>query len=273
MSLSKDYQLPLISVLMAVYNEKDNYLDLAIKSVLNQKYDNFEFVIVNDASRQSTKTLLEKWASLDCRIKLYNLPFNIGLTKALNFGLIKSEGKFIARHDSDDYSLSNRLYTQFAYLENNEFVDAVGSFATIIDSEGLIKGQFIYELNKEKLLKANHLVHGSMMFRREVFKVLGGYDERLFFSQDYGLYLNMLFKHNMDIHILPDFLYNLRQHSDSISSKKKLIQLYYSTLAKYTLKKDNRIMKVEVIISCVYDFIFIHYLFLGGFIKAIFKSK
>jgi hypothetical protein len=83
----------------------------------------------------------------------------------------------------------------------------------------------------------------------------------------------MLFKHNMDIHILPEFSYNLIQYSDSISSKKKIIQLYYSTFAKYTLKKDNRIMKVEVIISCIYDFIFIHYLYLGGFIKAIFKSK
>ena len=77
----------------------------------------------------------------------------------------------------------------------------------------------------------------------------------------------------MDIHILPEFSYNLIQYSDSISSKKKIIQLYYSTFAKYTLKKDNRITKVEVIISCIYDFIFIHYLYLGGFIKAIFKSK
>jgi hypothetical protein len=273
MVLNKDYSFPLISVLMAVYNEKDEYLELAIKSVLNQKYKNLEFIIVNDASCQTTKSLLEKWVRSDDRIKLYNLEDNIGLTKALNFGLNKSGGKYIARHDSDDYSNNNRLDLQIAYLEKNEFIDAVGSFATIIDSKGLIKGRFIYELNKEKLLKANHIVHGSMMFRRKVFNILGGYDNRLFFSQDYGLYLNMIFKYNMNIHILPEFLYNLRQHSNSISNKKKFIQLYYSTLAKYTLRKNNRIMKFEVIISCLYDFIFIHYLFLGGFIKSILNRK
>jgi len=273
MSLNNDYQLPLISVLMAVYNEKDEYLNLAIKSVLNQNYKNIEFIIVNDGSCQSTKTFLEKWVTFDDRIKLFNLKDNVGLTKALNIGLNKSGGKYIARHDSDDYSSSNRLYTQFVYLENNELVDAVGSFSNIIDSKDLIKGQIIYELNKKKLLTANHLVHGSMMFRRKVFDLLGGYDERLLLSQDYGLYLNMIFKYNMNIYILPEKLYNLRLHSDSISNKKKFIQLYYSTFAKYILKKGNRILKFEVIVSCLYDFVFIHYFFLGGFIKSILKSK
>ncbi len=273
MSLDKDCQLPLISVLMAVFNERVEYLDLAIKSVLTQTYKNFEFIIVNDASNDSTKILLERWVKSDDRIKLFNLQENIGLTKALNFGIKKSTGKYIARHDSDDFSSNNRLFAQFYFLENNEFLDAVGSFSNIIDTKGLIKGKFNYELNREKLLKANHLVHGSMMFRKKIFNLIGGYDERLILSQDYGLYLNMIFKYNMKIYIIPEFLYNLRIHSDSISSKKKFIQLYYSTLAKYTLKKERRILKLEIIISCVYDFIFIHYFFLGGYIKSIFKSK
>lgn len=91
----------LVSVLMCVYNSQQ-YLSEAIESILKQSYNNFEFIIVNDASTDDSKLIIKSYQ--DKRIKYFENKSNFGLTFSLNFGLKQCKGEFIARMDADDIS-------------------------------------------------------------------------------------------------------------------------------------------------------------------------
>lgn len=258
----------MISVLMAVFNTKKIYLDLAIQSILNQSYQEIEFIIVNDGSNKNTQIILENWANADKRIKLFNLPENIGLTMALNYGLKQSSGKFIARQDSDDISMQTRLEDQYEFLSKNKNFDAVGTNVSIIDENSCKIGQKFIDPNLKKLHKRNILVHGSMMFRKIVFEVTGGYNPSMLLSQDYELYLRMIKKHNMKIGVLTKDRYHLRKHPDSLSSNKKFKQLYYSACAKnLTIKNKNFFAKLNLFLIIIYDLFITHHLFIKSFMK------
>jgi glycosyltransferase involved in cell wall biosynthesis len=147
---------------MSVFNTEETYLNLAIKSVLEQSFIEFEFIIVNDKSNFLTSQILISWSKRDERIKLFELNENVGLTRALNYGLAMAKGQFIARHDSDDLSSICRLHVQYNYLVYNPKIDAVGSYANIINKDGVVVEKFQFDLNETKLKRANHLIHGSM---------------------------------------------------------------------------------------------------------------
>ena len=103
---------------MSVRDNNFNYLETAINSILYQSYKLFEFIIVVDGSKQSVINIINLYKSQDDRIKII-LTKQIGLTAALNLAIKSSQGKYIARQDYDDISLSNRLEEQFFFLENN----------------------------------------------------------------------------------------------------------------------------------------------------------
>ena len=126
---------PLISVLMCVHNG-ERYVTEAIESILAQTLPHFEFIIVDDASTDGTPAILEGFLSKDPRIQLFRLDENLGLTRALNFGLEKCAGKYIARIDADDRSLPERLQRQFDFLEQNPDHVAVACGHNIIDETG-----------------------------------------------------------------------------------------------------------------------------------------
>ncbi len=126
--------VPIVTVLMAVYNG-ENHLRPTIESILNQTFKDFEFVIVNDGSTNSTSDIIKSYK--DPRIVLHDNKTNIGQTKSLNIGLNISRGKYIARTDAGDISLPMRLEKQVKYLENNsarhDFLEAVASFITELE--------------------------------------------------------------------------------------------------------------------------------------------
>ena len=107
---------PLVSVLMAVYNG-EKYLLEAIESILNQTYTNFEFLIINDGSTDSTEEIILSYS--DQRIRYIKNEQNLKLIASLNKGLDLAKGKYIARMDADDISLPDRLEKQVNFLERN----------------------------------------------------------------------------------------------------------------------------------------------------------
>ena len=113
---------PLVSVVMATYN-RANVIGSAIDSILNQTYDNFELIIVDDGCTDSTYEVLEKYAAKDKRIVLLKQN-NQGLAAARNAAAFKAQGKYIALMDDDDISLPNRLMKQVAFLEKHSDYDA-----------------------------------------------------------------------------------------------------------------------------------------------------
>lgn len=182
---------PKVSVVMSVYNGK-RYLREAVESILNQTFTDFEFLIVDDGSTDSTWVILTEYADGDQRVRLFKNEENIGLTKSLNKGLKLAKGEYIARHDADDVSLPNRFKLQTRFLDEHLEVGAIGSFAEVINEQGISLGQSQVPIEHESiqayLLVNNCLYHSSLMARRSLVETLGGYNEELRYAQDYDLW-------------------------------------------------------------------------------------
>jgi glycosyltransferase involved in cell wall biosynthesis len=248
---------------MAVYNTPRYFLELSINSILNQTFTDFEFVIIDDGSEKFTRNVLERFASNDSRIVLCKQKKNVGLTRALNIGLKVSRGNYIVRQDADDFSMPTRLAITLAFMDENEGVAAAGTYVDLIDSTGKKFG--IIKPDLRKLQKRNVLIHGSMIFRKDCLTEVGGYNKKMYFSQDYEIFLRMIRVHNMRLDVVPKKLYALRQHSESISSKKLFQQFYFSVLAKVITLPARPIWrrKFDFLMIYLFDFIVTHRL-LGG---------
>src|SRR3989344_8117032 len=125
---------PLVSVVMPVYNAQ-LYLSLAVKSILAQTYKNFEFIIVDDASTDSTPKILNDFNKIDKRIILLKDKTNLGVTKSLNIGVSKAKGKYIIRMDADDWSYPERFELQVELMEKNPSVIVSGSYIKVCNSK------------------------------------------------------------------------------------------------------------------------------------------
>ena len=126
---------PKVSVVMCVHNG-ERYLYEALESVLNQTFEDFEFIIVDDASADNTPAILKEYAAQDGRIRLMRNAHNLGLTRSLNKALRLAKGEYIARQDADDISLPQRLEKQVEFLNSNSRTAVVGSWTEVIDEYG-----------------------------------------------------------------------------------------------------------------------------------------
>ena len=202
---------PKLTVLMSVYNGQQ-YLAQAIESILEQTFEDFEFLIINDGSTEPVGKIIS--SNKDDRIVLVNQE-NVGLTRSLNRGLALARGVYVARMDSDDISMRTRLQAEVAELEADENLDLVGSFFDMVDEHGnLIERKElildpIYRL--WRLQFHNNYGHGSVMFRKDSVKAAGMYDEKLRYAQDYDLWSRLTMKSNTKV--IPEFLYQYRMVS------------------------------------------------------------
>ena len=161
---------------MSIYNGED-YLHEAIESILKQTYSDFEFIIINDGSSDSSLKIVKSIS--DNRIVLIDQK-NTGLAIALNNGIKIAKGKYIARMDADDISMPERLKLQFEFLENHPEVIVVGGNADVIDKSGdyvYTSNQMLeWEMIKNKLPETPFF-HSSTMYRKSSFETVGGYPE------------------------------------------------------------------------------------------------
>ncbi|PEL13554.1 glycosyltransferase family 2 protein [Bacillus sp. AFS017336] len=108
----------LVSIILPTHNS-ENYIQLTVNSILNQVYQNFELIVIDDCSTDNTVKIIEKYISMDNRITLIKLEKNLGAAKARNIGLEKSTGRYIAYIDADDLWEPNKLETQIDFMRNN----------------------------------------------------------------------------------------------------------------------------------------------------------
>lgn len=211
--------IPTVSVLMATYNDYST-IDEAIKSILNQTFKDFEFIIVDDGSTDGSTDIVEYWSKQDDRIRVITQKNNTGLTMALNNGLNVARGKYIARQDADDISLPERLSIQLRPLkENKKLVLVASDFECILDD-----GEYLTTIRnsqkrniKKKLLKQNEIVHGTAVFPRLIGDVQVMYDPLFKRAQDYDLWLRLT--ESGDVVILPNVLYKFRYRKEGITAK------------------------------------------------------
>lgn len=225
--------LPLISVIVPCFNHA-GYLDESLESVLNQSFENWECIIVNDGSSDNTEEIALKWTNTDTRFK-YVKKENGGLASARNFGIKNSKGKYIFPLDADDYIDKSYFEKAVKILDQNKNIEVLTS---LTEHFGYKKG--IYKLPDyefETLLIKNCFIACSF-FRRESYEKAGGYDENLKSFEDWDFWISLL-KNGGEAYRIPEILYHYRKHaSESLTSRFVRDPDYYYSLYNYIYKKN-----------------------------------
>jgi glycosyltransferase involved in cell wall biosynthesis len=186
---------PCISVLMAVHNGGD-YLRPAVESILGQEFDDFEFLVVDDASTDKSGEILEHYARQDARLRLRHHEKNLGLTQCLESLMDEVRGIYVARMDADDISLPGRFQAQVERFSRDPELGVLGTWVRRVLEDGAPIEEVRYPDSHEWIARrleiANCFQHGSMMFRHSCLQSLGRPLWRFRYAQDYDLYLRLL---------------------------------------------------------------------------------
>ena len=219
-------QSALISVVLPVFNA-EHAISEALASVLEQTYDRFEVIIVDDGSTDSSPELLADMATQDRRISVIRTP-NRGVAAALNTGLDAAQGDLIARMDADDISEPLRFEKQVAHLAQNKTCVAVGCSMTLIDDNGIPlrkqpRGPSGIKL-RDRCKKFRHfppspptIPHPTAMIRSAALKAIGGYRPCFRSAQDRDLWWRL--SQLGEIHCIPDRLLRYRRHEAAVSQR------------------------------------------------------
>jgi glycosyltransferase involved in cell wall biosynthesis len=213
--------MPLVSVVMPVYNSQ-RFLAEAIECILNQTFTDFEFLIIDDGSTDTSSDILATYAKRDERIRIYTHTKNLGIAEARNLGLKLAKGKYVATMDSDDLVLPERLQLQVAYMESHPDTGVLGAGAYIIDEKGKRRGVLDYPSSHPIIIHGlcfyDPINNPVVMVRREVVLSVGGYNPEFPPTEDYDLWVRLssvTFLAN-----LPERLLFLRKHGSNTTSEK-----------------------------------------------------
>lgn len=237
-----------ISVLMAVYKEPLEWIKKGVESILNQSFQDFEFIIILDNPFYSEFIF---WINSidDRRIILVINEENLGLTKSLNIGLKLAKGKFIARMDADDISLPNRFEKQIVFMEKQEDLVVCGGW---IEKMGNGNGIVEYIANTEEIFKQftfpnpylSPIAHPTAFIRKEFLdKNNLTYNEAFKVAQDYGLW-NEILKCDGKISNIQEILLLYRISDNQITKTKRGEQL--NTVRSIILDHCYFIMKRKI---------------------------
>ena len=214
----------MVSVLMLAYNV-ERFISASIQSILGQSFTDFELIIYNDGSTDSTSSVITQYS--DPRIKFYDQAENRGLNYARQATLTAARGKYIAILDSDDISIADRLEKQYRFLEEHPTVALCGGNALLMNEAGEASRELLHGLYKAAELKVrfffnNIFVNSSVMYRRELALQVGGYRERAP-AEDYDLFVRLSDEH--DIHTFNEPLVYYRLHAENISQTKRAVAI------------------------------------------------
>ncbi len=204
----------MISVVMPVFNG-EKFLKIAIESILNQTYTDFELIIINDGSTDKSAEIIKSYT--DNRIRFLENEGNRGIFYTRNRLFEEVKGKYIAILDCDDYAEPKRLEKQVNFLDKNNEFGLVGSWITLIDGENKIKGAWNLEYRPErissKLLFSNQFAQSSVMMRKEFSDLK--YREEYPPVEDYDLWVRISYKTRVTN--LAETLVKYRIHDQNIS--------------------------------------------------------
>ena len=212
---------PTISVVLPMYNA-EQYIAEAVASILSQTYQDFELIVVDDGSLDRSASIVRGFN--DTRIFIVSMPHS-GLVSALNCGISKSLGRYIARMDADDVAHPERFIRQVEYLDRCHNVHLLGTWFTEFSdhttfprnppsSDKLIKRQLFFN---------NQFGHGTVMIRRSILTQSGLYRPELFPAEDYDLWLRI--SEVADVANLPMSLYYWRKSNAQISQQMRYLAL------------------------------------------------
>ena len=220
-----DNDRPKVSVVVPCYNQ-GQYIDEAVDSVLDQTYQGFEIIIVNDGSTDSTLEIINRYGSVKC---IYQQ--NAGLSAALNQGLAVATGDFFAFLDADDIWVGDKLIRQTEAFRSNPELDIVfGHHVRFYHHEGSSRG-------KNKPLPA--LLKPAMLIKRESLYLVGLFDESLKMGDFLDWYKRALEK-GLNIFIVPEVVFRRRIHKKNMTLQKKDVITDYFKILKASLDRQRK---------------------------------
>lgn len=217
----------------------EKVISKSIESILNQTYGEFEFLILDDHSTDSTYQIMKEYENLDKRVKVFKNNRNIGLTSSLNKLISESKYEYIARQDSDDVSLENRFAVQKDLLDTYNY-DFCITRARIKNTSKKIPKFSIYLPDKIVIKYKNPFIHGTLMIKKIVLLERGSYNERFYYAQDYELFWDLL-KQKKKYAFINEIHYELNMENN-ISSLKKTEQKYYMDCVKNNIVPDKLVI-------------------------------
>jgi GT2 family glycosyltransferase len=213
---------PTVSVQIVVYNGA-RFLATTLDSLLSQTFSDFELIIVDDGSTDSTPAILESYAARESRIILLRNGDRLGISAARNRALAVSRGHYVAISDADDLSFPQRLQKEVDFLDAHAQIGVLGAYVSGIDEYGnelrKIVGPVESALIQWRLLFAPCIIHSSSMMRREILVQIGGYDVTKPYTVDYDLWLRLA--RITKFHTLAEELVAYRVHDDGVSGQNR----------------------------------------------------
>jgi glycosyltransferase involved in cell wall biosynthesis len=207
----------MVSVIITAHNYA-HYVERAMRSVLEQSLakSEYEVLIINDASTDRTKDVLENYID---EVRVYNLEKNLGLAGARNFGIQKAKGQFIVFLDADDYVHKDLLKIQKLFLEENNSLDAVSTDYYLVDERG---GRIRHVSAEQEPIAC------GIMFRKDFLYNIGLYDESFRAREEEDLRIRWTNKYNIYNIIIP--LYRYRMHTSNLTKDEATMQQHKDLL-------------------------------------------
>ena len=239
--------MELVTVLMPVYNTKEEWLRLAIESILGQTYRDIELLIVTDGPTDNSCKVVEEYANIDSRVKVIHNEKNLGLIKTLNKGLSIAKGNYIARMDSDDIALPNRLEVELKHLIDNS-LNLTGGRLQKIDEAGkkISTPTMIYtdEQVNRVIRYSDCMPHPTWLGTKDLFEKLGGYRE-IKYCEDYDFLLRAT-AHGCRLGMCDQVVLNYRINSGGITRSNSLRQFLSANYLKKNLGRIDEVTQSEI---------------------------
>lgn len=218
--------MPKVTVLIPAHNAAGT-LAATLDTLVAQTYRDFEVMLVNDASRDNTLEVAERYRG-KLALQVLDLAQNMGVAGALNYGLARVQSPYIARIDADDLAQPNRLELQVGHLDAHPSLDVCSSAMELFWENGARPNGILSKpaddaMIKTALVQYASMSHGASTFRKSFFDDVGVFDVRLDFAEDYDLWCRgaLLGKNYTN---LPQALTKYRQHDQQVGKQKAQLQ-------------------------------------------------
>lgn len=205
---------PLVTVVVPSFNEDARIVRASLESIRAQTFRNFECIVIDESTRSELATACRLVCAEDSRFIYIHPTERIGLPKSLNLAISKARGQLIARFDSDDVCMPERLALQVSFLQAHPEISVVGGALEVVNNEGRLLAHRHYPEDSVTIAKGMHLTntmaHPTVMYRKEAIERYGGYNPDFRFAEDLDLWLRWL-NAGLSFANLPQVLVQYRQ--------------------------------------------------------------
>jgi glycosyltransferase involved in cell wall biosynthesis len=208
---------PLVSIVLPTYNGS-RYLAESVQSFLDQTYQNWELIIVDDASKDETPAIIDRYKRQDPRISSVRHEKNRGLPRGLNTGFARSWGEYLTWTSDDNLYEPEAIELMVRYLEGEPATGLVYCDVRLIGSEGEDRG--LYLCDEPDALRRKSCIHACFLYRRAVYETVGDYDPKMVLAEDYDYWVRVA-KRFPIAHLRDVIPYRYRHHPQSLTSTRR----------------------------------------------------